>query len=84
MPGTKRTSSNMVHLVLDEEVNEWQYGGVKCARKVFAILDGGWVSRAESDDAKRPRNGREQIRDHENVMPVMVIGRRDVSPATTC
>ena len=74
----------MVHFVLNEEVNEWQYGGIKCTRKVLAVLDGGRVARAQSNDTKCPGDGGEQIRDHENVMPIMVIGGCDVGPSTAC
>lgn len=71
----------MVHLVLNKEVYQWQYSSVKCARKVFAILYSSWVLRAQSDHTERPRDGREQIRYHEDIMPVVVIGRGDISPS---
>lgn len=68
-------------LVLDEEVHERHDGAKEGTGDVFAVLDGGGVGRAERDAAKHPRDGGDEVGDHEDVVPVVVVGRRDIGPA---
>lgn len=70
-----------MNLVLYVKVDQGEDAPIECARDVFPILDGGRVGRAQDDTSKSPRDGGQQIRDHEDVMPVVVIGGGDVGPA---
>lgn len=69
-----------MHLVLYEEVNQRDQSSEEGACKYLAVLDCLWVWRAEHEAAGSPGDGRDQIRYHEDVMPVVVISRGDVSP----
>ena len=68
-------------LVLDEEVDQGHEGAEEPPRQVFPVLDGLGVGRAEGDASDGPRDGEDEVRDHEDVVPVMVVGRGDVCPA---
>lgn len=69
-------------LVLDEVVDQWHQGSKEKASHDLAILDGTAVVRAEGQATQSPRQGGHQIRDHENIVPVMVVGRSDIGPAS--
>jgi len=71
-----------VHLVLDEIVDQWHQCSKEKASHDLAVLDGTTVVRAQGQAAQSPRQGGHQIRDHENVMPVMVVGGGDIGPAS--
>lgn len=77
---TTRTTSNTVDLVLNEEVNERHQGSEKSTSKVLAILDSRGVVGAERNAARSPGQGSDNVGDHENVVPVVVIGRGNISP----
>lgn len=69
--------------MLNKEVDEWDETPVERARHIFPVFDGGRVRRAQRNTAEGPWNGGKQVRDHEDVVPVMVVGRGDIGPATT-
>lgn len=77
------TSRNAVHLVSDEEVDQRYKRRKEGSSKELPILDGGGVARAQGEAAKGPWQSGHQIRDHEDVVPVVVIGRCDVCPSST-
>jgi hypothetical protein len=72
-----------VHLVLDEEVDQWY----KCAKEgisqAFAVLDRSRIRRAEHRTSNGPGQRSHQIADHKDVVPIVVIRARDVRPSTT-
>jgi len=78
---SEHTSWHSVHLVLDKEVYEGDDAAVKGARDVFPVLDRSGVGRAEGDAAESPGYGGQQVGDHEDVVPVMVVGGGDIGPA---
>ena len=67
--------------MLNEKVNQWH----KCTKKArcedFSILDGLRIWGAEHQTAYGPGQSSYKIRDHEYVMPVVVIGRCNICPA---
>ena len=71
-------------LVLNEIVNQWNQSSKEQTSQDFAILDGTAVVRAECKATQGPRQGGHQVRDHEDVMPVVIIGRCNIGPTTTC
>ena len=73
-----------MHLVLDEEVDQGHEGAEETSCQVFAILDSLGVGGAEGNAARRPGNREYEVRNHEDVVPVMVVGRRDVRPSAAC
>lgn len=76
------TSSNAVDLVLDKEVNQWHERAEEAGSQVFPIFDRFRVRRAEGDAARRPGQSSNDVRDHQNIVPVVVVGRGDVGPST--
>lgn len=77
------TTSNAMHLVLDKKVYHGHKGAKKGRGQVLSVLDRFRIRRAEGDAAKCPRDRNDQVRDHQDVVPVMVVGRGDVGPAAT-
>jgi hypothetical protein len=71
-----------VHLVLDEKVDEGDESREKGSAKDLAVLESGWVSRAQGKAAQCPGESRNKIGYHEDVVPVMVVSRRDVGPSS--
>lgn len=72
-----------MHLVLNEIVDQWHKSTKEQTGHDLAVLQGTTVVRTESNATQGPRQRRHQVRDHEDVVPVMVIGRSHISPATT-
>ena len=70
-------------LVLNEEI----YQGDKCSKEArcqdFSVLNSSRVLRAEGQTTQSPWKGSYEIRDHENVVPVVVVGRSDIRPTAT-
>lgn len=73
----------MVYFVLYEEVNKGDQRCEERSRKDLSIPDGGRILRAEGEAAQGPRKCRDEIRDHEDIVPIMVIGGCYVCPAST-
>lgn len=78
-----RTSSNTVDLVLNEKVNERHKGSEKGTGKELAVLDSRRVVGAERNAASGPGESSDNVGNHENIMPIVVVGRGNVGPATT-
>ena len=70
-------------LVLNEVVDQWHQSSKEQASHDLTVLNRATVVRAQSQTAQSPRQGSNQVRDHENVVPVMVIGGGDIGPTTT-
>lgn len=70
-------------LVLDEVVDQWDQSSEEETSHDFAVLNGLTVVGAQCKATKGPRQSRNKVGDHENVMPVMVVGRGDIGPSTT-
>lgn len=71
-----------MHFVLDEEVDQGYEGCKECSAQIFPVLDRLGIWWAESNTANGPGQSGDKIADHENVMPVMVIGARHISPTS--
>ena len=71
-----------MNLVLDEEVDQRYESRKERSSKDLPVLEGSGVARAQGETAESPGQSSDQIRDHEDVMPVMVVSRRDVCPST--
>lgn len=71
-------------LVLNEIVDQRNQSSKEQAGHDFAVLDGTAVGRAEREATQGPRQGGHQVRDHEDVMPVVVVGRCDIGPTAAC
>lgn len=76
------STRHLVDLVLDEEVDQRYEGSEEGTAQDLAVVDGLGVVGAQGDAAKCPWQSSNEIRDHEDVVPVMVIGRRDIGPAS--
>jgi hypothetical protein len=71
-----------MHLVLDKEVYQRHNSCKEGTGKVLSVLYSGRVPRTQGQNTGGPRNGSHKIRDHENVMPVVVIRRCDICPSS--
>lgn len=67
------TSCDLVDFVLNEEVDQGNNGREKAGREYPAILDSLRVGRAENEAAICPWNCGDQVRDHENIVPIVVV-----------
>jgi hypothetical protein len=76
------TARYPVNFVWYEEVNQRHNGAKERARKVFPVLDRRRIGRAERKTPKRPRNRRNKVADHKDVMPLVVVRTGDICPAT--
>lgn len=70
-----------MNLVLDEEVDEGHERAKERARNDLPVLDGLGVRWAQGNAAQGPRKRCDDVGDHENVVPIMVVGRGDVCEA---
>ena len=68
--------------MLDEEVNEGDESREEGSAKELSVLESGWVSRAQGKAAQGPGKGCNKVGDHEDVVPVVVVSRRDVGPSS--
>lgn len=57
MYGSRLTSRDAVHLVLNEEVDQGQKSAEKSAGKILSQLDGPWVWGAQGETSKGPGDG---------------------------
>lgn len=73
----------MVYFVLDEEIDQRHQGSEEKACQALAPLDGGGVWRAQGNTACRPWQSANDVGYHENIVPIVIIRRCDVRPATT-
>lgn len=76
------STRHLVDLVLDEEVDQRYKGSEEGTTEDLTVIDGLGVVGAQSDTAEGPGQSSNEVGDHENVVPVMVVGRRDVGPAS--
>lgn len=79
-----QTSGNPMNLVLNKEVDQGYQGTKESTSDILSVPDGLWVRRAESNTAQCPGESAHNVRDHKNVVPIMIVGRCDVRPATAC
>lgn len=83
MADIRLTSCHTVDLVLDEEVHQRHEGTEEAAGQVFPVLDGLGVCGAQGNAPGSPGNREDDVGDHQNVVPVVVVGRSDVRPPAT-
>lgn len=78
------TSSHMVYFVLNEEVYQGHKSSEERTSEQLAVLQSCWVSGAQCKAADCPGKSCHQIRDHEDIMPIVIIGGSHICPSTTC
>lgn len=71
-----------MHLVLNKEIDQWHYGPKESTRQVLPQLYCLRVGWAHYETADCPRQGCYQVADHEDVVPIVVVGARDIGPTT--
>lgn len=72
-----------MHFVLDEKVDQRNQSREKSSSEILSQLDGLRVWRTQCNATDGPRQSGNQIADHENIMPIVVIGRRNICPSST-
>lgn len=70
-------------LMLNEIVDQRNQCSEEQTGHNLAVLDSTAVVGAERKTAESPWQSSDQVRDHEDIMPVMVVGRCNVSPTST-
>ena len=68
--------------MLDEEVDERDQCSKECSSQVFPQLDRSWVGRAQRETTQCPRKRRDQVADHENIVPIVIIRARNICPTS--
>lgn len=71
-----------MYLVLDEKVHQRHERPEKGRGQVLPVCDRLRVRRAQRQTTQRPRQGSNQIADHEDIVPIVIIRARDISPPT--
>ena len=69
----RHTSGNVVNFVLNEEVEQRYDCCKESGGKYLPVLDRFGIRWAEFDTTDGPGYGCQKVRDHEDVMPTMVI-----------
>lgn len=74
-----------MHLVLNEVIGQWDNGSKERSSKDLSILQCPVISptRTQGNAACRPWNRSNEVGNHKDVMPVMIIRRCNVCPSTT-
>lgn len=78
------STRHTVNLVLDEEVHEWDQRRKESSTQVLSQFDGARVGRAQCKATKCPWQGRDQVADHEDIMPIVIIRACNICPSTAC
>jgi hypothetical protein len=73
----------MVNLVLNKKVDQRHQSRKERAGKQLSVFERRRVRRTQGEAAQRPWKCRYEVRDHEDVVPVMVVGRGDICPSAT-
>lgn len=71
-----------MHLVLDKVVDQRDEGAKEETSKNLSVLNSPTVVWAQGQATDSPRQSRDQVRDHKDIVPVMVIRRRNICPST--
>jgi len=78
------TSSNLMDFMLYEKVYERYKSAEEGTGQIFPIFDSFTVVWAQCYASQGPWQGRNYVRYHEYVMPVMIICRGNICPSTAC
>jgi len=78
----RHTSGNTVYFVLNEEIYQWHKSSKETAGKSLAVLECSGVLRAQSNATHCPWQCCNEVRDHEDIMPVVIIGGGYVCPSS--
>lgn len=66
--------------VSDEEVDERNECREERSGEELPVFQSSGIARAQREAANSPWQGSHEIRDHEDIVPVVVICRRDICP----
>lgn len=68
------TSGHAVDLVLDKEVDQRNQSAKEASSNPLPVLDRLCVRRAKRNASGSPWDREDDVRDHEDIVPVMVVG----------
>jgi hypothetical protein len=71
-----------VNLVLDEEVHKRHKCRKESSAQVFSQFDGTRIRRTQCETSQCPRQSCDQVADHEDVVPVVVIRACNICPSS--
>ena len=69
--------------VLDKVVYQRHECAEEQTGECLSIIYGLGVDRRGGETPERPRQSEYEVRDHENIVPIMIIGGCDVDPTST-
>ena len=72
-----------MNFMLNEIVYQWDQRAEKKPCDYFSVFDIGRIRRRCDQAPNSPRQRKNQIRDHEDIVEVMVVRWGDVHPSTT-
>lgn len=64
------------------EVNHRNNGSEEGGSDVFSVFNRLGIGRTQDEAAGGPGDCSHQIRDHKDIVPVMIVSRRDIGPAS--
>ena len=67
------TASHSMNLVLNEEIDKGYQCTEEAPCKELSVSDGSRIAWTKSKTSQRPGQGGNQIRDHKDIMPTMVV-----------
>ena len=83
MYGSALTARHSMDLVLDEKVEHWDQSSEECASEILSVSNGLGVGfGAQGDAADGPRYSGDEIGDHKDVVPVVIVCGCDIGPAS--
>lgn len=78
------SSGRAVDLMLDVQVDHGYDSGKESSSKTLPMFDRSGIRGTQRDASDGPGESCNYVGDHEDVMPVMVIGRGDIGEASAC
>ena len=78
------TSSDLMDLMLDEEIDQRHESPEEQATQYLSVFYSLWIGWTQCQASQGPRYGKNQVGYHEDIVPKVVIGRCHVGPSSTC
>jgi len=69
-------------LVLKEKVGKWSKIAKERGSQDPPVLEGRRIGRTQRETSQSPWHRRNEIADHEYIVPVMVVGRGNICPSS--
>lgn len=74
------TSRHTMHLMLNEVIHQWHDRRKERASQVLPQLDRLRIRRTQHCTSNSPRQRGDHVRDHEDIVPIVIVRARDIRP----